>query len=311
MATTYYLNGPSLGSSTTIFSNSSLTVIAPDGFYSDGVTSREQVSGVLLPPSTCASCGTACGTPISISGSSGIYLANLDAGSTPADIGAIIIKFNPQDIPDGIRVTYNGNIYNSVTSALDGFHQSTNPTGFTIIGSSGSVGTCSSWYPSGATLSLNEWLFNGVSFNLTGNTQSITIATGDISLSSSPPGDCFMVIPKTAATPNILNIELIGPCSGVGWNLITGCTVLLTGFSSTVMGSTSVSVCSLSETETYYNVSLVNTPGIVGLYDFVYSDAFGANPLAAGFYKATGSISGSNDWFEVDGNGVVISMGTC
>lgn len=311
MATTYYLNGPSLGSSTTIFLNSSLTVIAPDGFYSDGVTSREQVSGVLLPPSTCASCGTACGIPISISGSSGIYLANFDAGSTPADIGAIIIKFNPQDIPDGIRVTYNGNIYNSVTSALDGFHQSTNPTGFTIIGSSGSVGTCSSWYPSGATLSLNEWLFNGVSFNLTGNTQSITIATGDISLSSSPPGDCFMVIPKTAATPNILNIELIGPCSGVGWNLITGCTVLLTGFSSTVMGSTSVSVCSLSETETYYNVSLVNTPGIVGLYDFVYSDAFGANPLAAGFYKATGSISGSNDWFEVDGNGVVISMGTC
>ncbi len=53
---TYYLNGPTLGSSTTIFSNSSLSTVAPNGFYSDGVTSREQVSGVLLPPVTCDSC---------------------------------------------------------------------------------------------------------------------------------------------------------------------------------------------------------------------------------------------------------------
>ena len=54
--TTYYLNGPTLGSSTTIFLNSSLSIVAPNGFYSDGVTSREQVAGVLLPPVTCEIC---------------------------------------------------------------------------------------------------------------------------------------------------------------------------------------------------------------------------------------------------------------
>jgi len=306
---TYYLNGPTLGSSTTIFLNSSLTTIAPDGFYSDGVTSREQVSGVLLPPSVCNSCGIPCGDTISATGASGIYLLNLDAGSTVSDIGAIIIRFTPASVPDGIRVTYNGNIYNSLTSQVDGFHQSTDPNGFTIVGSIKGVSSCSAWYPSGATLSLNEFLYDGTSFNPTGNTQSVTISTGDISLSPSAPGYCLMVIPKTTASPNVLNFEFIGPCGSTVWGVNTFCPVLLTGFSSSTV--TPSIECFNSLTETYYNASLANTPGTVGLYDFVYSDAFGALPLAAGFYHATGSIAGGGDYFEVDANGVVISIGFC
>jgi len=56
MATTgtYYLNGPSLGSATAVFSNSLLTIFAADGWYSDGEISRQQVSGVLLPQQNCA-----------------------------------------------------------------------------------------------------------------------------------------------------------------------------------------------------------------------------------------------------------------
>lgn len=52
----YYLNGPSLGSSTAIFSDAALTTLAPDGFFSDGLIVREQVSGVLLPQQTCDGC---------------------------------------------------------------------------------------------------------------------------------------------------------------------------------------------------------------------------------------------------------------
>lgn len=51
--TSYYLNAPSLGSATSIFTNSSLTTVAPNGFYSDGVISRQMVDGVLLPQQTC------------------------------------------------------------------------------------------------------------------------------------------------------------------------------------------------------------------------------------------------------------------
>ena len=60
MATTasYYLNAPSLGSATSVFTNEGLSTLAPDGFYSNGVIVREQVGGVLLPQQTCPSCAT-------------------------------------------------------------------------------------------------------------------------------------------------------------------------------------------------------------------------------------------------------------
>jgi hypothetical protein len=53
---TYYLNAPSLGSATSVFDDVNLTILASDGFYSDGIIAREQVSGVLLPQQTCPSC---------------------------------------------------------------------------------------------------------------------------------------------------------------------------------------------------------------------------------------------------------------
>ena len=55
-SSTFYLNAPSLGSATAIFSDINLTVCAADGFYSDGTIVREQVECSLLPQSTCPSC---------------------------------------------------------------------------------------------------------------------------------------------------------------------------------------------------------------------------------------------------------------
>jgi hypothetical protein len=59
VSSTYYLNGPSLGSATAVFLNAALTVCATDGFYSDGVIVRELVDCVLLPQQTCPSCEAA------------------------------------------------------------------------------------------------------------------------------------------------------------------------------------------------------------------------------------------------------------
>lgn len=52
-SSTYYLNAPSLESATAVFSDADLLVLAADGFYSDGVISRQQVGGVLLPQQLC------------------------------------------------------------------------------------------------------------------------------------------------------------------------------------------------------------------------------------------------------------------
>lgn len=307
ISSTYYLNAPSLGSATAVFSNAALTTLAADGFYSDGVISREQVSGVLLPQQTCPSCATPCGETINASGGQGIYLLNLETGSTVGDVGAVIVRFDPYGVPDGIRGTLGATVYNKLTSPVDGLHQSSNAGALTYIGQTGAdCGISGTTYPA-----LIEYLYNGTSFVATGDTQSVTVAPGDVSLGSSAPGSTMMVIPKLTASPSIINFEVVGPCSGTAWQMSVACPELLTGFSSSVSAVSSVAACALSETTTYYNASLANTPGTVGLYDLVFADAYGATPLAAGYYRASGSITGGNDWFQVSSAGVVVALGTC
>ncbi len=306
-SSSYYLNAPSLGSATAVFTDEALTTCAPDGFYSNGSIVREQVECTLLPQQTCPSCATPCGTSISASGEQGVYLLDLDTGSTSGDVGAVIVRFDPYSVPDGIRATLGSTTYNKLTSSVDGLHQSSTSGNFTYVGQTGSdCGISGTTYPA-----LTEFNYNGTAFVATGNTQSITVAAGDVSLGASAPGNCLMVIPKLTASPSVINFEVVGPCSGTAWAISVACPVMLTGFSSSVVSSTEVGVCALSETVTYYNASLAGTPGTVGLYDFVYADTYGSTSLSAGYYKATGSITGSNDWFQVDSNGVVIALGTC
>ncbi len=87
---TYYLNAPNLGSATAVFTDSALSVCAPDGFYSDGLIVREQVGCVLLPQVSCPSCANSCDSTVSGSGGEGIYYINVDTGDI---LGAIIIRF--------------------------------------------------------------------------------------------------------------------------------------------------------------------------------------------------------------------------
>ena len=307
ISSTYYLNAPSLGSATAVFSNAALTTLAADGFYSDGVISREQVSGVLLPQQTCPSCTTPCGETINASGSLGIYLLDLETGTAVGDVGAVIVRFNPYGVPDGIRGTLGANVYNKLVSSVDGLHQSSNAGSPTYVGeTAGDCGISGTTYPA-----LTEFTYNGTEFIATGDTQSVTVAPGDVSLGASAPGNCLMVIPKLTPSPSIINFEVVGPCSGTAWQMSVDCPVLLTGFSSSVSAVSAAAACGLSETTTYYNASLADTPGTVGLYDLVFADAYGNTPLTAGYYRASGSITGGNDWFQVSSAGVVIALGTC
>jgi hypothetical protein len=265
------------------------------------------VSGVLLPQQTCPTCATPCGETINASGGQGIYLLDLDTGSTGGDVGAIIVRFDPYGVPDGIRATLGANVYNKLTSPVDGLHQSSTSGNFTYVGQTGAdCGISGTTYPA-----LTEFSYNGTSFVATGDTQSITVNAGDVSLGASAPGSTMMVIPKLTASPSIINFEVVGPCSGTAWQMSVACPELLTGFSSSVSAVSSAAACALSETVTYYNASLADTPGTVGLYDFVYADAYGNTPLSAGYYRASGSITGSNDWFQVSSAGVVIALGVC
>jgi len=56
ISSTYYLDSEDLATATAVYLDLAFTVLAPDGFYSDGTISREQYLGVLLDPVPCPGC---------------------------------------------------------------------------------------------------------------------------------------------------------------------------------------------------------------------------------------------------------------
>ena len=301
ISSTYYLNGPSLGSATAVFTNAALTVCAANGFYSDGVIVREQVSCVLVPQQTCPSCSIVCGGTISASGNQGVYYLNINLG---APTGAIIVKFEPQSVPDGISALFNSVIYNGLSSPSFGWRQGTASLP-TYVGDT----TFDCGIVAGSPYILNEFQYNGTTFAPLGTTENVSVAAGQMQLTASAPGNCVMVIPKTAASPSILNLTFIGPCSGTVFNVSVLCPAALTSFSSSTINVSSAAACSATINQTYYVAHVNGAGGTLGLYDLVFSDVNGQFKLNAGYYQT--NDAGTNEWYQVDANGVIIAFGDC
>ena len=270
---------------------------------------RQQLSGSLGTVNACPSCGGGaepCGTSITIpSGAQGYYNLDFDAGATASDVGAIVIYFNPATIPDGIRVLYDNVFYNTLTNNTNGRIQTTSGvTGaFTIVGDGSD--TCVPSAPNTSSYDFFDGIVNGA-WNNTGTTQSITINTGDF-VGGSISQYSTLVIPKTTATPSIVSLQVLGPCSGTGWLVEVSCPATLPNVSASTAQSTDACQ-STQNTSVYFakNYNDTNTVPIVG--NFVFTDGNGATPLnntSTTEYYITGTIA-----LGVR-NGVVVSSATC
>lgn len=304
----FYINGTTLSNSTAVFSDANLTTCAADGFYSDGTIVREQSSCSLLPIVQCPECLTACGgTPITYNLGEGVFLLDIDLGDTASDVGAVIVKFTPANIPDGIKATYDGVVYNKFSldnATVGGYKGSTVANGYTYLGYD--TATC---VPiAGTTYSgLTEYRYDGTNFVATGNTQDITPQAGELQFNTvANPGTFYMVIPKLTTAPAALNIEIAGVCTSTAFTVEIDCPVLLTGYSSSLGASDSITACGYTTGFTYYNVPVSGTAGVPDVNDWVFSDAYGENILSQGFYKIN-----ATEYIEVDTNGIVINKGTC
>lgn len=303
-SSTYYINGPALESSTAVFLDAGLSMIAPDGFYSDGVNSREQVSGVLLPQQTCEECipSIPCGGGVVANGAQGIYRLDVELGS---DTGAILIRFNPNFVPDGIQAIFDSTIYNGLSSPNDGWHEGT-------IGLPTYLGDIPSdcGLVAGSPYVLNEYAYDGAAFVLTGGTDNVTIVSGQLSLTDGMPGDCVMVIPKLFATPSILHIDVIGACSSTGWQIEVDCPQPLEPIMGTANGFTSGAACANILSATYYHVPVNGTAEAPAVNDMLYADLYGqvklASVLSSGYYKLI-----SNTVVYLNSDSVITSVSTC
>lgn len=291
----FFVDAADLETATAVYLDITLTNIAPDGYYRAATVVRQQSGGILLAVDTCAACATPCGTAINSNSATGVYQINVDTGT---GTGAVKIKFDVGSIPDGIRVTYDGVVYNKISSPVYGAVQSPNSGHYTIIGTADSVSTCSSWYPAGGTLTNDVYLYDYLtsSFDATGATQVNTIATSDFFVYSPDDfGECWMVIPKPTTTPSTLLIEIIGPCSDTVWYVRPYCAAALPSFSGSLKLTvpTSAVPCSTLINQTYYIAKVNNPTAPPAVHDYVFLDENGEFPLPNGDYliaNTSGSI---------------------
>lgn len=299
----YYLNGTTLTTSTNIYSDAALTTPAPDGYYSQNGFYREAVGGVLGTTQACASCVSSC--PLNIPTnmtSTGLYTVEVALSAT---LGAVVITFDPRSTPYGIRATYDGVVYNAVSSPVDGYHRATSTTNPTYLGN-GSDPCASTLFSNSPYGAVTEYNWHDTAFYDTGNTSSVVVAAGDASFTTGAiPGSCVMVIPKiTTPAANVL-IEVVEPASCTGTaSLDIACPVALTAFLSSPAGA---SCGGAPISNTYYNVPVTGTAGVPGLHDWVFLDEYAEDALPDGVYIFA---DGGNGTPHTIVNGVVAIIGT-
>jgi len=295
-AGTFCFDGANFAQATSLYTDSALTNLAPDGYYAQGTISRRQLNGILLAPVACSDCNPptppnpiSCGAGIIIPQSTeGLYELNFSAGS---GTGAISILFQPKDVPDGIRVLYDGVYYNRLSSPLDGDRQNTSGVSdaFTILGEvfnpvPGCVAVPQTFvldYYNGLNQNPASWIPG------TPSTKTVTTNVGDLVLGGAcpPVGDCqynLLIIPKPSAAPDNVKVEVIGTCFGTEFNLDVSCPAALPGFQGRSIGSSTG--CTTANATFYFGRFRFQTNIYPSFNNPVFSDVNGEFRVSDGNY---------------------------
>lgn len=295
---TYYIDAPSLLAATSVYSTPSLTFLAPDGFYSDGIISREQVGGVLLPPQICPACSVSCSETKSnmpVSGK-GVFTISVEVGS---GTGAIPILLTGMTKGVGIIASMGAVVKNGVYSTVYGYISS--PAGSpTYVGIDGPC-------PIAGTYPLTVYRYNDITsaWEDSGSSSVASPTAANIQTTPLYPGDCWMIFPKTSGVDDIITVSFYAICKDTEFEIAIGCPETLTSISSTEAAESSAAACLLPLTQDYYVWYINGTPGALALNDVVFTDINGEFPLPAGYYGVPGK------YFRTDANGVVIEVSSC
>lgn len=246
---TYCFDGANFAQATSLYTNSTLTTLAPDGYYAQGTISRRQLNGLLLNAVACSSCVDPCGVGVNASVSNnGLFYSQFGLGS---DIGAIVIYlYAYSSIPDGIVVTYNSNSYNKLTCL--------NNDGNTIKENGGSSIPYAGFNNQGTGLPTyvgknNVDVVNNSPYNIVPGANCVTsqqlkdftlingtyIVQGTSQIKTVVPAQVgtaavsyvyTMVIPKTSASPSVLDLQIFAPICGTAFSYNLDCPVALDSF---------------------------------------------------------------------------------
>ncbi len=317
-STTIFFGGPSFGAATQLFSDTNLTILAPDGWYSFGGTTRQVLSGVLSSPQSCAPCVLSCGLKAKrITGGAGKYKLNYDLGS---GTGAVIIKYNTKATPSQLTWTFDGVSASEYSHPVQGYIEGVVGTYASSI--NGGTYTCS-----GTTISSDfgsnnqqffgsEFIFNILTQSFEVNTDPsgslINVSMGpfnpaDVNLFGEANETLTMVIPKPISAGNSLSVIVDVLCENNVSYLDVFCPISLNMFDAGVIDGACGTVGNFIYTASVYTSTGVSS--IIGVNDWAFEDINGVTPMPAGIYPVV--IGGVNNFVTVDTNGVVSSVSTC
>jgi len=320
---TVYIDGNSFTSATGIWTDALLTTYAAAGWYSDGSMARYWDGQVLAPPSSCPSCNIECSN-ISFTANSGTsttipnppnpssnvgrkFITNFDSKD---GLGAIIIRFFPNDVPNGINISYDGTDYRIFSSFLEGELNGGTGGTATWVGKN-NLADCFIDNIGGYNWEFSPFLFDGSSFNSLGGTSTETVTTGNIQGTDTEPGECITVISKTNAQVSNVEATVYALCNSDDWSLAMECPTTLPSFASSLKQNTKSDACNNvtypdDVDQTYYFAGFTGQGSGVAKNNFVFSDANAATPLANGFYRVGQSVV-----IQVNANGIVQNILPC
>jgi len=313
---TYYFDGASFIDSTTLYTDSALSIIAPDGWYNIGGIYRKLQGGVLQSIINCPACDIGCSYPVgptyqTTSETAGNYNHTIDVGSAT---GAIIVEVNVWGSNVGFTWTYDGvsasEYSNPTYGYLEGVIGEENPS----TGDCSALPLTNALGSNGQTLAGNEFTFNvGTGDYVVG--PAVTLgpisnqAAGGVSLTTNAPGQSYMVIPKPNASPSTVDIQALVTCAHADFTIIVGCPAELTGVAATSTSHSSCTqVCAAAFDTTYYTAPVAGSPGAPDIYDWIFTDPNGSNPVADGIW---GIEVNSVPYCAEVADGVIITLTAC
>lgn len=313
-----YFNGVNLASASTVYDDADLITPSANGYYSDGVTTRYQNSGVLLGFEVCPDCNTyPCNQGIGLPGNnSGIFEINTFFGTATGAIKVVIdgidntpmgLDFRKEAAP---VTTYN--IFSSTGSAT-GVQQAPSNTTTSFFIKTGT--SCSL----GSSISLPTWVYNNNSgLWETNNSLTSVVTTNAKIYSSGTVGRFITYIPKISNADFVLTSHLYLPCPPPASKIGVGisCPAALPSISTIGFNSSEPDdACGDSTSTTVYHGAVSGTSGtLIKVNDWIFTDTNSNTKAPNGYYKALKAVldgvTEPNGTFQVS-NGVVISILDC
>jgi hypothetical protein len=318
----YYLDGTTFQNATKVYTDANLTTLAPNGWYSFGGKYRQQTGGFLLGEAVCPACDELCATNPQSAGEGsfqftsnnpGVYYIKINTGTGVGLIRPYIQSLNNDFI--GIQILHGGTLYNDWV----------NDEGYKSPGNSNPIwlgDDTAGGLPAAGTTFTNQPTFtwDGTQFVQGGNVGYTVNSTTNYNTGAALLNWCGN-INKNSNTSALQDVDVtifLPPNipGGVNFRITITCPQLLPAipFNATRFANAVDACNAVGTSDSVYfggadnsvnsDLTQIQTNG------FVYTNQFASSgsPIA-GYYKINDTTS--NGYMQVDGNGVVIALGTC